>query len=312
MKKQDFSDTYRDMHPMQQDYTWSNGEAATKIDYIWVSDILASGLQKAEIKEAEDITESDHKIIRAEIWIKHAIAINSKAEVKRKRQSRTLYLYDQAKIEDWENYAQELQKRLEGKEVLKNIQKDKQDEEEGLDRINRIWDTIEEAILTAASKHIPKKKIYNTATNRRRSKKEQQQEESIVELQRLIKYAKVKKGQEVTKEEESEVKERLKVLNRKIGAKLPKLKRQWSNAWIEDIKGWQKLLQEKKKKEWESMQRKQIEENIDKRCEMIKTDQGKMIASLLNRPYKKITLDRFIKQEEEETILVTDPDLVRS
>ena len=67
MKKQDFSDTYRDMHPMQQDYIWLNGEAATRIDYIWVSDILASGLQKAEIEEAEDITESDHKIIRAEI-----------------------------------------------------------------------------------------------------------------------------------------------------------------------------------------------------------------------------------------------------
>src|SRR6185436_18538457 len=33
MKKQDFSDTYRDMHPMQ-DYTWSNWEAATRIDYI--------------------------------------------------------------------------------------------------------------------------------------------------------------------------------------------------------------------------------------------------------------------------------------
>src|SRR6185295_9661329 len=44
---------------------------------------------------------------------------------------------------------------------------------------------------------------------------------------------------------------------------------------------------------------------------MIKTDQGKMIASLLNRLYKKITLDRFIKQEEEKTILVTDPDLVK-
>ena len=158
MKKQDFNDTYRDMHPIQQDYTWSNGEAATRIDYIWVSDILASGLQKAEIEEAEDITESDHKIIRAEIWIKHAIAINSKAEVKRKGQSRTLYLYDQAKIENWKDYAQELQKCLEEKEILKNIQKDKQDEEEGMDRINRIWDVIEEAILTAASKHIPKRR----------------------------------------------------------------------------------------------------------------------------------------------------------
>ena len=59
------------------------------------------------------------------------------------------------------------------------------------------------------------------------------------------------------------------------------------------------------------MQRKQIEENIDKRCEMIKTNQGKMIASLLNRPYKKIVLDRFIKQVEEETSLITDSEDVR-
>ena len=77
------------------------------------------------------------------------------------------------------------------------------------------------------------------------------------------------------------------------------------------MKDWRKLLQEKKKREWEQVQRKQIEENIDKRCEMIKTDQGRMIASLLNRPYKKIILDRFIEQEGEKTILITEPDTVK-
>jgi endonuclease/exonuclease/phosphatase family metal-dependent hydrolase len=82
------------MHPTSQEYTWSNGESATRIDYIWISEELASGLQKAEIEEAEEITESDHKIIRAEIWIKHIIAKNNKAEIRRKRYSRTLYLYD--------------------------------------------------------------------------------------------------------------------------------------------------------------------------------------------------------------------------
>src|ERR1043165_6856960 len=71
------------------------------------------------------------------------------------------------------------------------------------------------------------------------------------------------------------------------------------------MKDWQRLLQEKKKKEWKRIQRKQIEENIDKRYEMIKTDQGKTIASLLNRPYKKIVLDRFIKQVGEKTVLIT-------
>jgi exonuclease III len=67
MKKQNFSDSYRDMHPTSQEFTWSNGEAATRIDYIWISEELASGLQKAEIEDAEKITESDHKIVKTEI-----------------------------------------------------------------------------------------------------------------------------------------------------------------------------------------------------------------------------------------------------
>ena len=37
-----------------------------------------------------------------------------------------------------------------------------------------------------------------------------------------------------------------------------------------------------------------------------------MIASLLNKLYKKIVLDRFIKQEKEITSLVSEPNLVRA
>ena len=237
------------MHSTSQEFTWSNGEAATRIDYIWLSEGLASGLQKAEIEDAEGITESDHKIIKTEVWIKHITAKNSKAEVKRKRQSRTIYLYDQAKEEDWERYTQELQKRLEDKDVLKNIQKKEQDIEKEVNKINNIWNIIEEAIITAASKHLPKKKIYNTVTNRRSSQKSCHQEKNIVKLQRLIKYAKTREGQEVTKEERLEINEKIRVLGEKEGARLPKIHRQWSSSWIEDMKSWQKLLQEKKKKD---------------------------------------------------------------
>src|ERR1043165_8599717 len=41
---------------------------------------------------------------------------------------------------------------------------------------------------------------------------------------------------------------------------------------------------------------------------MIRTEQGKMIASLLNKPYKKVVLDRFIEQVGEETNLLTNPE----
>jgi len=249
MRKQSFIDTYRNMHPTSQEYTWSNKEAATRIDYIWVSEELALGLQKADIEETEEITESDHKIITVEIWIEHMLGKNSKAEIKKKGQSRTLYLYDQAKPEDWENYAQELQRRLETKESLKNIRTEVQDEKEQLNKINSIWDTIEEAIITAANKHIPKKRVYNTTANRRTNRKAQQQEKDIVKLQRLIKYAKTRKDQEVTEKEKSKTNEQIKALGSKTGAKLPKLQKHWSYAWIEDMKGWQKILQERKKKD---------------------------------------------------------------
>ena len=131
-------------------------------------------------------------------------------------------------------------------------------------------------------------------------------------MQRLIKYAKTREGQEVTKEERLEMNEKIRILGGKEGARLPKIHRQWSSSWIEDMKGWQKLLQEKKKKDWERSQRRQIEESIDRRCEMIKTDQRKMIASLLNKPYKKIMLDRFIEQEEETTNLIVEPESVKT
>ena len=67
-------------------------------------------------------------------------------------------------------------------------------------------------------------------TNKKCNQKARQQEENIVKLQRLIKYAKTKKGQEVMEEERNEVNEKLKILGKKEGANLPKLQRHWSEA----------------------------------------------------------------------------------
>ena len=45
---------------------------------------------------------------------------------------------------------------------------------------------------------------------------------------------------------------------------------------------------------------------------MIKTDQERMITSLLNRPYKKILLDRFMIQDKEEVKLITELSAVKA
>ena len=173
-----------------------------------------------------------------------------------------------------------------------------------------MWDAIEGSIIDAANKQIPRKKIFNTKMNRRQSHKKTKHHKHIIVLQQIIKRAKTKKNQDSEENKRTETNNKLKAIGEAIGVSLPKLHRQQSEAWIEDIKGWQRIIKEKRKKEWEQAQRKQIEENINRRYEMIKTDQGRMIASLLNKSYKKINLDRFITQDKEEVKLISEPNAV--
>ena len=138
LSRQNFIDSYRNLHLTEEAYTWSNQETATRIDYIWLSETLALGLQKANIEEAEDLTNSDHKIITAEIWIEHITANCSEAEIKRKDRTRTIYLYEEAKQEDWEDYARESQNQLEWKRVLKQLEGDNTTTEYSTEVLNKM------------------------------------------------------------------------------------------------------------------------------------------------------------------------------
>jgi len=55
---------------------------------------------KAEIVDVEIYTDSDHKSVLAELQIDHMIANKSEALIKKNRQGRTIYLYDQASEEN--------------------------------------------------------------------------------------------------------------------------------------------------------------------------------------------------------------------
>jgi hypothetical protein len=251
LKRQDFTDSFRKLHLTERTYTWSNQEAATRIDYIWLSETIAAGLQEASIEEAEDITSSDHKIVTTVIWLEHIIANQSCAETKCKVQMRTMYLYEEAKQEDWEEFAKELQVQLEWKKALKHLEEERRSSGYCTDMLDSMWNAIEEAIIDAANKKIPKKKIFNTRTNKRHYRKKLQQHKHIIELQQIIKKAKIKRNQEIEKEEKKEINKKLIDIGKEIGAVLPKLHKQWSEAWIDDIKGWQRILKDKRKEEWE-------------------------------------------------------------
>ncbi|CAG8450705.1 24659_t:CDS:2 [Cetraspora pellucida] len=124
LKKQDFTDSFRNLYLIKRVYIWLSQEVATRIDYIWLSETITTGLQEANIEEAEDITGSDHKLLTTVIWLKHIIANQNSAEIKRKDQIRTIYLYKEVKQEDWEKYAEEFQAQLEWKKALKQLEED--------------------------------------------------------------------------------------------------------------------------------------------------------------------------------------------
>ena len=55
----------------------------------------------------------------------------------------------------------------------------------------------------------------------------------------------------------------------------------------------------------EIKKRKEIEDSIEKRCQMIDDKQEKMLISLLDKPTKKIKIDQLIKEENDKKRLLT-------
>ena len=81
-----------------------------------------------------------------------------------------------------------------------------------------------------------------------------------------------------------------------------------SEDLIKDIKGWWKILNAKWANERIQETRRDINEKIERRYGMIENDQKKMIQSLLNKPWKKIQLDRIFDFSNNERNLLVEPE----
>ena len=54
----------------------------------------------------------------------------------------------------------------------------------------------------------------------------------------------------------------------------------------------------------------EIRESINQRCEMLKDNQQRMINSILEKPFKKIAIDRILINEAKGKDFFNDPDEV--
>ncbi|CAG8770390.1 32535_t:CDS:1, partial [Gigaspora margarita] len=127
---------------------------------IWVSEELTHGLLEAGIIDISMTTESEHDIITMCLNLNHLTTNSGTAIVKKKAVKRTVFLYEEAKEEDWEQFRVELDRILKNKKALglckkQIIHKNEQD------HLDEIWGIIERAIIKAANKSLLKKKVSN-------------------------------------------------------------------------------------------------------------------------------------------------------
>ena len=54
----------------------------------------------------------------------------------------------------------------------------------------------------------------------------------------------------------------------------------------------------------------EIRECIDRRCEMVKDNQRRMIDSLLEKPFKKVVINRLLIEGSENKELIKEPEEV--
>ncbi|CAG8750777.1 8014_t:CDS:2, partial [Gigaspora rosea] len=88
--------------------TWSGRGSANQIDNFWISKGILLQLAEPKLTLAENITESDHKIVATELPLVYPLKNKRRKKIKRKR-----YLYDRMSKEDWQNFAKSLEDKVE-------------------------------------------------------------------------------------------------------------------------------------------------------------------------------------------------------
>ncbi|CAG8795386.1 9111_t:CDS:2, partial [Gigaspora rosea] len=80
----------------------------------------------------------------------------------------------------------------------------------------------------------------------------------------------------------------------------------WEKKDVEDLRGWWKILFIKNSERVEKEKLKQIEENIEKHCQIIDGGQGRILASLLEKLFKCAIIDRIIESSNNSRVLISE------
>ena len=326
LKDQNFMDTFRDMNGRERKFSWSNGNASSRIDYIWADHKFESRVLRSKIYSSEGITDSDHAIVLTSLDIFEAAwhYSNAKSRNERRTTARTVFLYDKMTPTQWENYSNELHEALNRNKAYEMAQ-DTTNEQ----ALNNIWDVVTTSIQNAAHNNIPHRQIRNntinsTFTHERRSHAVQNKRKDMLKLRKLIKTARSGTPRTVTTPETHNTIQNvdqaqmceynifIMKMNTKLETDIPLIGNKWTQEWIEEAHKWLNIIRKSIKQHERAEREKMIKKNINARNGWILDNQKKMINSITEKPYKKIIIDRLRTIDEQgEEKLISDPEGVK-
>ena len=103
-------------------------------------------------------------------------------------------------------------------------------------------------------------------------------------------------------------------INIRQGTQIPEVGEIWSEVWFAEAKVWKKVIQRKITEELHQKTQKEIIEKVEARFGMIDKEERRMLNSILEKPWKRITIDKVIVQETTDkntATLVTEPNEVK-
>ncbi|CAG8854735.1 33595_t:CDS:2, partial [Gigaspora margarita] len=174
----------------------------------------------------------------------------------------------------------------------------KVDHQEESSYITRQQKRIGSHIASAAMKHIPWINIKKTETQVRISVPKHKIYREIKFLYQLQKKNQMHNGDEISLCNQSKFNIQIDSLNQLYQTQIPQMPKFWSQIDLENLKNWEKILRKKVEEEECKRKKKEISLKVEQRFSMMKNNKKRMLQSLLNRPYNKVTIDKVLLKED--------------
>jgi ribonuclease HI len=299
-------DIFRKIHPYKKEYTWTNGISHTRIDYIWASSILSQCSLSCEIVEANCITGSDHNIVIAKLGTGISLKTRKLAKEKQLKGKKRILRITEAKEEEWEEYRARLDKEI--KKVLEVEDNIELIEERCRSKdINKIWDIISSSIIKSAYLTLPSKKLAARRISPKEICESTNIQKDLKKLGKICHKYSEKVELPMSEEDRQQLNLEIEQINSKYELQIDRItETYWTRERREDIKAWWKCLYSRAQQERKKEDLQEINKCIDTRCEAIQGELKYMLNSLLERPSKKIKVDRVMKVSGGEEILLTE------